>query len=240
MQLVILAAGRGSRLGEEHADRPKSLVSVGGVPYLKRQLDNFRHFAFSQMIIVGGFGIAFLRDFLSENGFGDVTLLENADFLKGNLYTLATARPHLTEDFFIFNADHFYSPETYRAIFAARSDDITVFCDKDRSLTDDDMKVRLVGQPERLVSMSKTLPDFEAGYVGVTHVPQSAYPTYWEAFDSTAAKLGAKANVENVLDGLAAAGGRVCVHDISGSWWTEIDTPEDLVKARQTIMARLS
>lgn len=240
MQLVILAAGRGSRLGGDHADRPKSLVSVGGVPYLKRQIENFRRFSFSQKILVGGYGIAFLRDFLAENDCSDITLLENADFLKGNLYSLATARFELAEDFFIFNADHFYSAETYHAILTTRSDEITIFCDKDRSLTDDDMKVRLSGHSESLAAMSKTLSDFEAGYVGVTYVPKSAYQAYWKAFDATAAKLGDKANVENVLDGLAARGGPIRVRDISGSWWTEIDTPEDLAKARQIIMARLS
>jgi len=240
MQLVILAAGRGSRLGEDHADRPKSLVSVGDVPYLKRQLESFRHFSFSKKNLVGGYGITFLRDFLAENNFGDITLLENTEFLKGNLYSLATARFELTEDFFVFNADHFYSPETYQSILTMRSDNITIFCDKDRILTDDDMKVRLDEHSGHLAAMSKTLSDFEAGYVGVTYVPKSAYQTYWSAFDATAARLGDKANVENVLDGLAAVGGDIRVRDISGSWWTEIDTPEDLAKARQTILSRLS
>jgi choline kinase len=71
-------------------------------------------------------------------------------------------------------------------------------------------------------------------------VPKLADQRYWDAFDATAAKLGDKANVENVLDGLAAEGGEISVCDISGSWWTEIDTPEDLGKARQIILSRLS
>lgn len=240
MQLVILAAGRGSRLGGDQANQPKSLVSVGSVPYLKRQLESFRRFSFSKKILVGGYGIAFLRDFLVENNFTDITLIDNTDFLKGNLYSLATARSELTEDFFVFNADHFYSPETYQSILTTRSDNITIFCDKDRSLTDDDMKVRLAKPSGHLAAMSKTLSAFEAGYVGVTYVPKLAYQRYWDAFDATAAKLGDKANVENVLDGLAAEGGEISVCDISGSWWTEIDTPEDLGKARQIILSRLS
>jgi len=38
MKAIIVAAGRGRRLGPETAEIPKCMVSVGGKPILQRQL----------------------------------------------------------------------------------------------------------------------------------------------------------------------------------------------------------
>jgi choline kinase len=102
------------------------------------------------------------------------------------------------------------------------------------------VKVRLTKNPERLIAMAKTLPEWDAGYVGVTYVPVASFETYFKEFAASAIQLGDKANVEHILDRLAGQGGVIDMRDISGSWWTEIDTPEDLSKARDIILKRLS
>lgn len=242
MQLVILAAGRGVRLGESAENKPKSLVSVDGVPYLELQLRAFDRFAFDRKMIVGGYGITALRELLDASRRDDWMLVENADFHKGNLYSLKAALPFLHGDFFLFNADHYYALSTYRKIFAADSDRVTVFCDQDRILTDDDMKVKTGGAKRfadgnsRVQSMSKTLTDFDGGYVGVTRVPQNLLPLYLDGVAATETEFGDKANVEHVIHWMAGKGNEIRVADASGSWWTEIDTPEDLAKARSTIV----
>jgi putative acetyltransferase len=242
LQLVILAAGRGVRLGKSAENKPKSLVTVDGVPYLELQLRAFDRFAFSRKIIVGGYGIAALRGLLDGNRRDDWTLVENADFLRGNLYSLKAALPFLSEDLFLFNADHYYALPTYRKIFAADSDLVAVFCDQDRALTDDDMKVKTSGPKNfsdgrsRVQAMSKTLPDFDGGYVGVTRVPKNLLPLYLDGVAATEREIGDKANVEHVIHWMAGRGGEIRVADTSGSWWTEIDTPEDLAKACATIV----
>ena len=83
--------------------------------------------------------------------------------------------------------------------------------------------------------MDKQLTDYQWGYVGVSYVPKSLQTKYWEACLKTEQNLGDKANVEAVMNQLAADGETINICDISGSWWTEIDTPEDLEKARAII-----
>ena len=239
MQLVILAAGRGVRLGWHSHNIPKSLVTIQDQPYLAYQLRAFDRFPWSQKFIVGGFGISFLRDFFRNYTNMNYEVLENIDFLKGNLYTLKTAQAVLTESFFVFNADHYYSLENYKKIFATPPHKITIFCDRDRTLTDDDMKVKtkaVKADVAHLVTMSKTLADYDFGYVGVTYIPQNSMAKYWAAVTATATELGDKANVEQVLNTLANQGEAIEIRDISGSWWTEIDTPEDLQNARDVIL----
>ncbi|MBI4090265.1 MAG: NTP transferase domain-containing protein [Candidatus Kerfeldbacteria bacterium] len=52
--VVIMAAGRGTRMGELTADRPKHLLQVLGRPFLDHTLDRLRAAGFREIIIITG------------------------------------------------------------------------------------------------------------------------------------------------------------------------------------------
>jgi phosphoenolpyruvate phosphomutase len=57
-QAIILAASRGSELGELTATRPKAMVPVAGVPLLQRIVDTYRRAGVSQLTVVRGYAAA--------------------------------------------------------------------------------------------------------------------------------------------------------------------------------------
>ena len=90
---------------------------------------------------------------------------------------------------------------------------------------------------EHFSKMSKQLKQYAHGYVGVTYVPKNKQQLYWQACIEAERDLGDKANVEHVVNVLASQGEQIQICDISGSWWLEIDTPEDLEKAKKVFAA---
>lgn len=55
MKVVILAGGRGSRLGSLTDDRPKPLVNLGGLPIVCHVMRHFLHFGFADFLIAAGY-----------------------------------------------------------------------------------------------------------------------------------------------------------------------------------------
>ncbi len=54
-QALVLAASRGSELGELTQDRPKAMVSISGQPLLSQQVDTFRELGLEDITVVRGY-----------------------------------------------------------------------------------------------------------------------------------------------------------------------------------------
>ncbi|MDO8519288.1 MAG: phosphocholine cytidylyltransferase family protein [Deltaproteobacteria bacterium] len=230
MDILLLAAGMGTRLGPQTEFLPKSLVPVLGKPLLHRILDSLLSFPIGKIVLVAGFEQEKITQAVKPYG-PKVKIVYNPDFKKGNLLTVLCGRGKMTAPFAIFNADHHYSKTILNKILSHKGDAICAVCDFDRPLTDDDMKVRL--NPDGLSMMSKKLERPDGGYVGVTLVPEAREKIYWDTASAVLKESGDSSHAEMVLNRLASHDEKVEILDISGSVWIEIDTPEDLAAAEQ-------
>ena len=168
MQVALLAAGLGSRLGSLTERLPKALIAVAGEPLLAYAVRFAQAAGADEIIVVGGFSFPLVADEVARRAL-PVTLLENRDFRDGNLVSLLTARPRLRGEFLIMNVDHIYRP-AIAALAAAPAAELTAFIDRDRTLGDDDMKVER-DENGHVRRIAKTLATFDCGYVGMTKVP---------------------------------------------------------------------
>jgi NDP-sugar pyrophosphorylase family protein len=118
-EAVILAAGRGARLGALTANRPKALLEVGGRPAVLRIADGLaRAGAARIVVVVGHLGDAVeaaFREFASaETAFARQTTLD------GTARALARARPLLGDGPFLFSwADILVEPRNYARVASA-------------------------------------------------------------------------------------------------------------------------
>jgi choline kinase len=244
MQVVLLAAGLGSRLGTLTERLPKALIPVAGQPLLAYAV-RFAQAVIQgarpaggdagDIIVVGGFGFPQVADEVARRAL-PVTLVENRDFRDGNLVSLQAARPRVRGDVLLMNVDHIYRP-AIAALAAQPADEVTAFIDVDRQLGADDMKVER-DAAGRIRRIAKTLERFDCGYVGMTQIPGAALGRYWAEADAALAEEGRAIHVERVLGRLAATPAPPACRDISGHGWLEVDLPDERDHAEAALRAQ--
>lgn len=234
MKALILAAGTGSRLVNLTRDLPKALVQVKGRPLIDYVLKFVDAIPCEQIIVVGGFYYNKLADFVAGHPV-EVTLIENKDFLKGNIFTLTCALAFLDDSFILLNVDHIYPLRIARRIATQMSEttEVTAVVDFDRPLGDDDMKVLIKGKHE-IAKISKGLHEYDAGYVGITVVPGNRLEIYKQAAFEIA-RENENAVAESILARLVSQGTAPHFFDISGNRWLEIDNLSDLQNAERIL-----
>ena len=103
MNLIVLAAGRGTRLRPLTEDRPKCAVEIGGRSILDWQVEAAAASGMADVVVVGGHGIDRLRSR------PDIRLLENEAFATTNMVaTLARAESAFGTGFVMSYGDIVY------------------------------------------------------------------------------------------------------------------------------------
>lgn len=228
--VIILAAGTGSRLGDAAGGLPKALVPIHGRSLLGRAIDFARTLAPRAIAVVGGYGVDRVADHLRVIGASDVTLIDNPRFRDGNLESVRCALARVDGGFVLTNADHVFPAETGERMAAAAPDEICAWCEFVRTPEPDEMRV-LLDTRGRLTRIAKTLTAFDGAYVGVTRVPAGRRAAYEHALARARERSGAAAVAEEVLQALADGGVRVDAPSLDGIRWFEVDTPADLARA---------
>lgn len=224
---VILAAGRGSRLGALTAERPKALLEVAGRSLLERQLDSLRAARIAPVYILTGFA----REAFAGHLGGETVEIHNERWAgTNNLVTLAAAGDALNDGFLLFNADVLFHPGILEALLDAPSP-CALAVDTRGPLAEEEMKVALDGEG-RVTAIAKTLdPRTAAGeYIGLAKFDVEGALALRSVLDEILAEGRTGEWYEAAFQVLA---GRLCLQACSTGDlpWTEIDTPADLARA---------
>ncbi len=110
MKAVILAAGRGSRLGSKGKEQPKSMIKIGEKSIIHNQIQTCLDYGINDFVVVVGYQMETLKAHILELLRPDqITFVENPIYASTNtLYSLWLCRELFTDDFIYFNADIFF------------------------------------------------------------------------------------------------------------------------------------
>ena len=236
MKVIILAAGRGSRLLPLTRDVPKCLLPVGpGKSVLEHQLGVLHDCGIADVVVVSGFKTrlveAVIRDF-PGNGARIENLYNPFFHVADNLASCWMTRGHMTEDFMILNGDTVFSRDLLDKVLSSAAGPIAVTIDRKADYDADDMKVELDG--DRVLAVGKGLPPDRAGgeSIGLLAFRGEGPSLYVGALeDAMRAPGGLKSWFLKAVHDLAGTG-VVTSFSIEGLRWAEIDTREDLAAAQ--------
>jgi choline kinase len=233
--IILLAAGTGQRLRPLTGKIPKALVLCNGWPLLAYDLEFARRMIApgGRVVVVTGFHSDLVREYLElEAPWAEV--VENPDYEKANILSVAAGVRAIDGDFLLMNVDHIY-PFAFAERLIATPGDVMAAVDFDRPLGADDMKVGLDSE-RRVTSISKKLESFDCGYIGMTMVRAGGLDAWKQAFHEVLADHPETGVAEQVLQRLADKGMPPSICDLSGLKWLEIDTLAELGDAETVLM----
>ena len=110
MQAVILASGRGTRMGSLTDTIPKPMLLVNGKSLLHHKLDILPPDIEEVIFVIGYLGEVIREAFGSEYAGRKITYVEQ-DVLNGTMGAVALTQPHIEGRFMVMMGDDLYGTE---------------------------------------------------------------------------------------------------------------------------------
>jgi choline kinase len=241
---VILAAGRGSRLGALGDATPKWLLDVGGRTLADRHLEGLElaRSAASVTVATGHAAPAIERRLTAERGVRARTVHVPEYEELNNWWTLLRALRELPdrEPVVVVNADLCAPPAAIAAFADAAGGrhDALLAVDVERPLTDEAMKVALDPQGT-LAAIGKAGVEAPVGeYVGMLMARADALTALREALEGFVGHPEHRDQwYEEAVNRCAAAGVPWRVWPMPAGGWVEIDDDTDLCAAEALVTA---
>jgi choline kinase len=233
MKAIILAAGRGSRMGEKTANMPKCMMELWGRPLIEHCVDSLKGagFAASDIGIVTGYRQEMIC-------VPEVNYFHNADWESTNMFvslTMAAAWLH-TEPCVVSYADIIFSEKAVKKLMAADSEFAITYYTGFWELwskrfadpLEDLETFRLeTGKLVEIGKKPKNREEVQGQYMGLLKFSPSGWRKIEEAVKLPMPKTIAKLDMTTLLQHLLGLGYAIEAIE-TGELWLECDNERDV------------
>lgn len=179
MKAVILAAGKGSRLGEYTKGRPKCMLALGDETILQRELRILQVCGICKenIYVVGGYKHELLQDLVPN-------LIINEDYdKKDNSYSLGLALTQLSEDdVLVLDADLCFEEEIIHEILSDTHENVLL---SKRSKDTYESTGIVTAQDGKVSAVGKKYADTGYVYLSIFKIAKGVIPMLQRALLST-------------------------------------------------------
>ena len=244
---VLLAAGVGRRLGDNN-DKPKALLDFAGISLLERSMKALHYSGVRQLFVTVGHQAELIRHATTQtaivaSGEMEVRFIDNPLYREGSLVSLHAQQEVLKSgrDILLLDGDVLYDPRMIERLLKGRTEGVLLV---DREIEPGDEPVKICfDEAGQIVDFRKvpTKPHVWFGeFVGFFRFSAALAS---ELSDRCAWYMDqglVKTEYEEAIrDLILASPHRFSAEDVSDLAWTEIDFPEDVVRARDVILPQL-
>ncbi len=231
---VILAAGRGTRLGALTANYPKALLDVAGRPVIVRILDGLAAAGITDVCVITGHFASLVESELGNGGESGLRLAYvRQAHLEGTARALVLARDFTDGEKFVFAlGDILVRPVNYRRVVKAAALATAVVGVNE---VDDPFAGAAVyldpGDPSRVVRIVEKPPPGTSA----TRWNNAGFgvlgPEIWPAIEALRPSGRGEYEFTDAIAALVEAGERVVAVPVEGPWF-DVGTSSDLERAR--------
>ena len=241
---IIVAAGRGNRLGPLTDDRPKCLLEIGGKTILQRQLEVEKQHGITNIVVVRGYR----KELINYPG---IKYYDDINY-RGILGSLFFAEQEMNEGFIFSYADILYGQNIVKNLLETEGDIILVvdtnwqehYKGREKHPVDEAELVKV--NSDRVVKIGKDVVGTEEAhgeFIGLAKFSDRGAKIIRDIYHDLLkrhkkedpfqnAKEFQRAYLTDFIQELVDRGHEVKTVDITGDW-IEIDTDEDLNKAKK-------
>jgi choline kinase len=231
MDAIILAAGLGSRIRQQHS-LPKGFIQVGGISLIEQSIKILRYYGIDNILIVTGYMSQCYQEF--ADSYSSIDTINNSEFEQtGSLYSWYLAQDWIRKDFLLLESDILFSETIVAKILAdPHPNSIAV-----TEISGADDAVYLEARNSDLVNMSKDqneLPSIIGELVGISKITANAYR---QLVDIINENPSAYRTGHYETDRLVTLAKHFPLHCLSlgNEKWCEIDDNNHLQRAQQLL-----
>lgn len=231
MTYIILAAGKGTNLQPLTLKTPKSLYRLHqDTTVLQKMTRNIRAYdSNAEIVVIAGFMYSVvLKELEKENA----VVVRNPFYAQtGSIASLWFARKYLERDnVTILNSDIVAEDRLFEEVISQKTKKPYVLIDSSRK----DGKYNVQIEGDSVCVMSKSLSDYYAQYASITKLDAVSARFLAEEIDDMVNQEMYDLLYEDALTQMIFSNDfKLYYKDIAGYKWTEIDTVNDLIHAKE-------
>lgn len=237
MQAILMAAGKGSRLGALVADRPKSFVEIKGASLIDINVHMLKEFGIEDIIIVTGCHADKFED--KFRGKKDIKLVYNPFYGFTNVIgSFYMGMEELHDDFIYMHADTLCAPSILEDLIASKSE---IALPVDEGPCDEEaMKVSSENGRVKAISKKLDVHDCDGEFIGIAKIAGSVLPELRKNTRKLLRQEKFSEYFEAALEKtILEQDCKVEIIDTGARFWAEIDFLEDYQRACENIPPEL-
>jgi L-glutamine-phosphate cytidylyltransferase len=228
MNVIIMAAGCGHRLGKIGKHIPKCMLPLKNETILSKAINCFWNRGINDISIVIGYKAEFLRKNIPDY----IKIYENKEyFCTNSIYSLWKAKHELKADTILLNGDVFFNPLIIDNLLN-RKEDLVVVTDSTRRVNAD-YRIGYSNNHIKCYGKELSLSQTDAEYVGITKISENFIDKFQARLQSFINSGKLSLWWEEVLFSFIPDGVPVYFLDVCGKYWQEVDKQSDYARLLQ-------
>jgi len=225
MDALILAAGRGTRMGG--IDTPKCLLDLGGLSIIQYQIKCLKNAGINKIFIVTGYHSEQIHLHLPN----DLIFIHNVDFATtNNLYSVWTAKNSLDDDFICIYGDLLFDKNILNNCMQDQNEICLVI---EKNVRDETMKVKIKNNLITQLSKNISNQNADGNFIGMAKFKKSISSLFFNEIDILVKNKNFDFYYTSAIESMIKNNQKINYIDTKNLNWMDIDEKNEFEDAKK-------